>query len=147
LCAADLLLIPCDMSVLALEGVGDMLAALDTVRTRLSRHVSLAGVLATRVDGRVKQLNAAIERSFADIHQGRLLLTRIPQSSALNKAHLCGRPVFELAPASPGAQAYLALARELAPCLGLTAAPAEAEAAPVVTALRSAMPRRSAAGA
>ncbi|MEM6731300.1 MAG: AAA family ATPase, partial [Myxococcota bacterium] len=34
LCASHALLVPCDMSVLALEGVGDILQAVDTLRRR-----------------------------------------------------------------------------------------------------------------
>ncbi len=119
LCAADQLLVPTDMSVLALEGVGDILAAVETVRTRLSRHVELLGVLATRLDRRATQVNATMQQSFTDLYGDRLLTTVVPQSSALNKAHLAGKPIFDFARTSPGAVAYAELADELRPRLGL----------------------------
>ncbi|MBI5511868.1 MAG: ParA family protein [Deltaproteobacteria bacterium] len=119
LCAADFLLVPTDMSVLALEGVGDILAAVDTVRSRLGRHLEILGILATRVDRRATQVNGAIEQSFADLYGDRLMATRVPASSAVNKAHLAGKPIFEFARHSPAAIAYDALTDEVAGRLGL----------------------------
>jgi chromosome partitioning protein len=119
LCAADHLLVPTDMSVLALEGVGDILAAVNTLRLRLSRRIELLGILATRLDRRATQTNATIGQSFVDLYGSRLLTTRIPQSSALNRAHMEGKPIFEYASSSPGAVAYHDLADELGPALGL----------------------------
>ncbi|MEE8408090.1 MAG: ParA family protein [Myxococcota bacterium] len=113
LCAADQLLVPTDMSVLALEGVGDILGAVDTLRNRLSRRIELCGILATRIDRRATQINGTIRQSFADLYGDRLLETEIPQSAALNKAHLAGKPIFEYAGGSPGAVGYDDLADEL----------------------------------
>lgn len=122
LCAADYLLVPTDMSVLALEGVGDILNTVETLRTRLQRRVQVAGILTTRFDKRTTQLNQAIEQSFADLYGAsvRVFETRIPQSSTINKAHLAGESIFDHAPSSPAALAYKALAREVAPLIGLS---------------------------
>lgn len=119
LCAADYLLVPSDMSVLALEGVTDIFHAVETLRSRLGRRLEVAGIVATRFDKRLSQMNQTIEQSFADLHGGQLLGTRIPQSSALNKAHLAGQPIFEFDPKSSGAEAYANLASELSPRLGV----------------------------
>lgn len=119
LCAADQLLVPADMSVLALEGVGDILGTLETVRHRLQRPIELLGVVATRVDRRATRTNDTITESFADLYGDALLQTQIPQSSAVNQAHLAGKPIFEYAKRSPGAGAYARLASELAARLGL----------------------------
>ncbi len=126
LCAADYLLVPCDMSILALEGVTDILTTVETLRSRLGRHLQLAGIVATRYDKRSSQMNEAIEESMADLHGGQLLGTRIPQSSALNKAHLHGKPIFAFDGRSVGAVAYSNLANELAPRLGIRLPRAEA---------------------
>jgi chromosome partitioning protein len=128
LCAADHLLVPTDMSVLALEGVSDILTAVDTLRTRLGRKLAVCGIVATRFDKRTTQLNAAIEQSFADLYGNsvRLLATRIPQSSTVNKAHLAGEPTFDHAPSSPAAIAYKELAVEVAPLIGLASLVPEA---------------------
>ncbi len=132
LCAADQLLVPTDMSVLALEGVGDILSALDTLRTRLSRHVDLLGILATRIDRRATMVNNTIQQSMGDLYGNHMLQTSVPQCSALNKAHLAGKPIFEFARTSTGALAYAAIADELRPKLGL--APIVNEAAKIATA-------------
>jgi chromosome partitioning protein len=119
LCAAHHLLVPCDMSVLALEGVSDILAAVATLRDRLQRKLDLAGIVITRYDKRATQVNEAIDKSFVELYAGSLLGTRIPQSAAVNKAHLAGEPVFDFDARSPGAKGYAALVDELAPRLGL----------------------------
>ena len=123
LCAADQLLIPCDMSILALEGVGDMLAAVETLRTRLSRHVHVAGIVATRVDGRTTRMNSDIQESFQDLFGDTLLKTRIPLNSAVNKAHLAGKPVWNFDKRASGAIAYNELGDELSNGLGLNRKP------------------------
>jgi chromosome partitioning protein len=128
LCAADHLLVPTDMSVLALEGVGDILNAVETVRARLGRQIEVLGILATRVDRRATSMNGTIEQSFADLYGDRLLKTHVPQSSALNKAHLAGKPIFDFAKSSPGAVAYDALGDELSESLGLSVAQVAARA-------------------
>jgi len=114
LCAADWLLVPSDMSVLALEGVGDILGAVETVRDRLGRSLDVLGIVATRVDRRATRTNATIEQGFNDLFGQKLLATRIPQSSALNKAHMAGRSIFAADRRSAGAQAYAELAQEIA---------------------------------
>ena len=119
LCAADALLVPSDMSVLALEGVTDIIGTVDTLRSRLDRQIEVCGILATRFDKRATQMNQTIEQSFTDLYGDRLLKTHIPQTSAINRSHMAGQPIFDFDPRSPGAEAYAALAEELAPRLGL----------------------------
>ena len=86
----------------------------------LQRQLDVLGILATRVDGRATRMNSDIEESVNDLYGNRMLKTRIPQSSPLNKAHLAGKHIFNFAPRSPGAVAYANLAAELAPRLALS---------------------------
>ena len=120
LCAADHLLIPSDMSVLALEGVGDILHAVETVRKRLGRTIKIAGVLLTRVDKRATRINTTMENSFGEHYRNLILRTRIPQSTEVNRAHVVQKSVLHYARSSSGAVAYRALAEELAPRIQLT---------------------------
>jgi chromosome partitioning protein len=113
LCAADQLLIPSDMSVLALQGIGDILTAADTVQRRLGRSLRVLGILATRFDGRTKRANETIINEVTELYGDCLLETRIPQSSALNRAHIAGKPIFDFDANSPGAAAYDKLAGEI----------------------------------
>jgi len=140
LCAADQLLIPCDMSILALEGVGDMLLAVETLRTRLSRHIQVAGIVATRVDARATRMNAEIEASFVDLFGDKLMATRIPQSSAINRAHLAGTPIYDFDRRSAGAVAYTKLVEELLGPLGLSTLPPSVGSSPIT---RTGSPNRA----
>lgn len=119
LCAADHLLVPTDMSILALEGVADILGTVDTLRARLNRPIALCGIVATRFDQRLSQANEALMGQAAQTWGDKLLRTRIPQTASVNRAHMNGQSIFEYAPRSPGASAYRALAQELCPLLGL----------------------------
>ena len=56
---------------------------------------------------------------MTDLYGDLLLQTKIPQCSAVNKAHMAGRPIFTFDGRSPGAVAYSLLAEELAPRLAL----------------------------
>ena len=125
------------MSILALEGVGDILTAVETLRTRLSRHIQVAGIVATRVDGRTTRMNSDIQQSFQDLFGNALLKTKIPLNSAVNKAHLAGKPVWNFDKRSPGATAYNALGEELRNGLGLQNAPSSRTATQATMAYQS----------
>lgn len=120
LCAADHLLVPTDMSALALEGVHDIIACVANLRSTLARPIEVCGIVATRYDKRLLTANAAITASMTELWGDRLLRTQIPQSSSLNAAHMAGAPIFDFAPKSLGAAAYSALADELMPLLRLS---------------------------
>ncbi len=113
LCAAEHVIIPADMSVLALEGVSDMLDTVTTLRKRLGQSLNVLGILATRVDVRTKRINESISQSFRDMFAEALFATQIPQNASLNRAHMQGQSVFQYAITSPGAIAYRALAHEV----------------------------------
>ncbi len=126
LVAADEVLVPCDMSILAFEGVADLLATIETVNVRLRQQLDVLGILRTRVDRRTTQINEAIEQAL-EFNYGDLLLdTEIPINSALAKAQAAGLSIFQYQPRARGARAYSALAAEAAERLGLSAAPAVA---------------------
>ncbi|MCA9544130.1 MAG: ParA family protein [Myxococcales bacterium] len=113
LLAADEVLVPCDMSLLALEGVADLLDTVQTVNTRLRHPLDVAGVLRTRVDTRNVKQNEAIDGALRDNFGGLVLDTVIPVNSALAQAQTEGQPIERFQPRSRGAVAYRALAAEL----------------------------------
>jgi len=126
LVAADEVLVPCDMSILAFEGVADLLATIETVNVRLRQQLDVLGILRTRVDRRTTQINDAIEQAL-QLNYGDLLLdTEIPINSALAKAQAAGLSIFQYQPRARGARAYAALAAEVAERLGLAETPAVA---------------------
>ena len=113
LCAADFCVIPCEMSVLAFEGVTDLLNTVETVNERLNKGLKVLGVLFTRVDGRNITMNQLIEENLKNYFKGHIFKTRIAVNTDLNKAQLDGVPVFKYAPSSTGSNNYAALADEV----------------------------------
>ena len=113
LCAAHHVLVPCEMSVLAFEGVTDLLDTLETVNERLNTTLKMLGVLFTRVDGRNLTMNQLVEENLKNYFKGNIFKSRITVNTDLNKAQLEGRPVFQFAPSSSGSINYSALAEEV----------------------------------
>ena len=113
LVAADHVLVPCDMSILAFEGVADLIGTVQTVNLRLGQHLEVAGILRTRVDGRTRQINDAIGGALADNYGPLLLDTIIPINSALAKSQAAGLSIFQFDRRSRGAESYSQLALEL----------------------------------
>jgi chromosome partitioning protein len=121
LVAANHVLVPCDMSILAFEGVADLLGTVRIVNERLRHPLQVLGILRTRVDGRTQQINDAIGGALDDNYRSLLLETAIPVNSALAQAQAAGKSIFQYSPNSRGALAYKALAREVTDRLGMAA--------------------------
>lgn len=111
--AADWLLVPCDLSVLALEGVDDLMATLQNLQLVFGKGPQLLGILHTRVDRRNAKQNAAIRRAMQERYAGLTLQTEISTNTALSAAQLAGETVFAHAPDSTGARDYAALGAEV----------------------------------
>ncbi len=110
--ASDFLLIPCDLSALALEGMEGILEVVDTVNFRLNHPLRLLGVLTTRVDRRNLVMNEAVFGRLKEVFSDKLFRTQISVNTDLNKAQLAGKPIFTYARSSAGAKDYQALAEE-----------------------------------
>lgn len=113
LVASDYCLVPCEMSVLAFEGVNDLIETLETVNERLNKRLKLLGVVMTRVDIRNLSMNRVIEENLKNYFKGKVLKTQIYINTALNKAQLEGKPIFDFAPSSSGSHNYHQLADEV----------------------------------
>lgn len=113
LLAAHGVLVPCDMSILALEGVADLLDAVAVVQTRLRHPIEIEGILRTRFDARNTAINEAVGQALVDNFGDWLLDTVIPVNSALAKAQTAGESIFDFDPRARGAAAYRDLAAEL----------------------------------
>jgi chromosome partitioning protein len=111
LTAADAVLVPLQCEYYALEGSTQLLATIDLVRDHLHPTLALDGVVLTMYDARTR-LSADVEAE-ARRHLGSTVYeTVIPRSVRLSEAPSHGRPITQYAPASRGAEAYTALARE-----------------------------------
>jgi chromosome partitioning protein len=113
LAAADRVLIPVQAEYLALEGLVQFLDTLSLVRRELNPPLELSGLIITMHDERTR-LSIDVERDLRD-HFGELVFeTVIPRSVKVAESPSYGEPVNGHAPGSRGAQAYRALAAELA---------------------------------
>jgi len=113
LMAANGVIIPCEMSILALAGVADLMEVAETLRDRLDHEVRPLGILPTRVDRRNSRVTGAVLHELESRFAGLVTRTRIPVSTALAQAQMAGIPVFDFDPDSPGAKAYRSLAGEV----------------------------------
>jgi chromosome partitioning protein len=112
LAAADALLIPLQCEYFALEGLSQLLATVERVKETLNPSLEVDSVLLTMYDSRLnlsRQVVADAREHFGD----RVFTTVIPRNIRLAEAPSFGKPIIVYDVASVGAQAYLAVAREL----------------------------------
>src|SRR5687768_10809995 len=112
LVAADAVLIPLNCEYFALEGLADLVATLRRVRATLNPALDIAGVLMTMYDERTN-LGQQVARDIRAFFQDRVYATVIPRNIRLGEAPSHGMPAILYDVKSRGAEAYLALAREV----------------------------------
>lgn len=113
LTAADAVIVPVQCEYLALEGLGQLMYTIDLVRDSLNPRLSLLGVLLTMHDGRTNLSNQVMEE-VRNHFPGLTFETVIPRNIRLTEAPSYGKSILEYDPSSRGAQAYAALAQEVA---------------------------------
>lgn len=113
LVAADSVLIPCDMSILSLDGVSAIMETIGTVKEMLNPSLQLLGLVRTRLDRRNQTVNRTIDDTLRTQYGAHLLETVIGISTAIAKAQHEGLTVFHHAPKNQGAQSYKNLADEV----------------------------------
>jgi chromosome partitioning protein len=123
LVAADAVLIPLNCEYFALEGLADLVATLRRVRGTFNPTLDIAGVLLTMYDERTN-LGQQVTRDIRAFFQDRVYSTVIPRNVRLGEAPSHGMPAILYDVKSRGAEAYLALAREV---LARDAAPTNTE--------------------
>jgi len=112
LTAADGVLVPLQCEYFALEGMSELLATVERVQGGLNRRLALSGILLTMYDDRTnlsRDVADEIRRHFSD----RVFETVVPRNIRLAEAPSHGLPIFQYDIKSRGAEAYLALAREV----------------------------------
>ena len=112
LVAADAVLIPLNCEYFALEGLADLVATLRRVRAAFNPALDIAGVLMTMYDERTN-LGQQVSRDIRAFFQDRVFDTVIPRNIRLGEAPSHGMPAILYDVKSRGAEAYLALAREV----------------------------------
>ncbi|MFO1541086.1 MAG: ParA family protein [Chloroflexota bacterium] len=112
LTAAGSVLIPLQCEFFALEGLSQILETIDLVRSHLNPDLHLRGVLLTMADARTT-LSGAVADEVRGKLGAQVFTTVIPRNVRLAEAPSHGLPIATYRPASPGGQAYAALAAEL----------------------------------
>ena len=112
LVAADAVVIPLNCEYFALEGLADLVATLRRVRAAFNPGLDIAGVLMTMYDERTN-LGQQVSRDIRAFFQDRVYNTVIPRNIRLGEAPSHGMPAILYDVKSRGAEAYLALAREV----------------------------------
>jgi chromosome partitioning protein len=112
LTAADDCIIPVQAEFYALEGLAQLTNVIWRVRDALNPTLHVGGVLVTMFDGRTRlalEVIGELERYFPE----QMFKTQIPRNVRLSEAPSYGKPVILFDVKSRGAQAYLAVAREM----------------------------------
>ena len=111
--AAGELLIPIQCEYYALEGLSQLLGSVRMIQKHLNPKLHLSTILLTMYDGRTRlaqQVAEEVRTHFPD----EVLRTIIPRSVRVSEAPSFGQTVITHDPTSPGAIAYLAVAKEVA---------------------------------
>ncbi len=113
LAAADGVLVPVQCEFYALEGIAQLVRTVELVRRTVNPTLEVAAVVLTMYDPRTN-LSEQVAREVRAYFGGKVASTVVPRSVRLAEAPSHGKPVMLYDPHSKGAQAYEALATELA---------------------------------
>jgi chromosome partitioning protein len=112
LVAADAVLIPLHCEYFALEGLADLVGTIRRVRAALNPSLDIEGVLLTMFDERTN-LGQQVATDVRQFFKEKVFRTVIPRNVRLGEAPSHGLPVILYDVKSRGAEAYIALAREV----------------------------------
>jgi chromosome partitioning protein len=112
LVAADTVLIPLHCEYFALEGLADLVTTVRRVRAALNPSLEIEGVLLTMYDERTN-LGQQVATDVRGFFKEKVFRTVIPRNVRLGEAPSHGIPAILYDGKSRGAEAYLALAREV----------------------------------
>jgi chromosome partitioning protein len=112
LCAAQEVLIPLQCEFFALEGIVKLLQTYEQVKKKLNTQLTLLGVVLTMFDVR-NRLSRDVKNEVHRCFPEHLFDTVIPRNVRLSEAPSHGRSIIHYDIKSKGAEAYLALAKEV----------------------------------
>jgi chromosome partitioning protein len=114
LVAADSVIIPIQAEFYALEGMADLLEAIQLVETRLKSPSPIKGILLTLYDSRTRlgrDVYSNVKEYFGSTEY--IFKTTIPRNVTLAEAPSHGKPCIIYDTESSGSQAYIELAKEI----------------------------------
>lgn len=112
LAASDGVLVPLQCEYFALEGIKELLQTINQVRGGLNPRLRITGIVLTMYDDRTN-LARDVAREVRTHFPSQVYDTIVPRNVRLAEAPSHGLPVLQYDIRSRGAQAYLALAREM----------------------------------
>jgi len=112
LTAATEVLIPVQAEYYALEGLSQLTKVVGRIRDQFNPGLRISGVLVTLYDGRTRLATEVLDEVNA-FFPSNVFRTQIPRNVRLSEAPSYGKPVILFDVKSRGAQAYIALAREV----------------------------------
>jgi chromosome partitioning protein len=112
LAAAQELLIPIQCEYYALEGLTQLLETYAIVRKRLNPELKLSTIVLTMFDGRTRLAND-VASSVRSHFPRELIDIPIPRAVRISEAPSYGQTVMTYDPVSPGAIAYMQIAKEI----------------------------------
>ncbi|MDP7691218.1 MAG: ParA family protein, partial [Vicinamibacterales bacterium] len=112
LVAADAVLIPLNCEYFALEGLAELMATMGRVQAGLNPELEIEGVLLTMADTRTR-LGQQVAMEVRQHFKEKVYATTIPRNVRLGEAPSHGLPAILYDVRSTGAEAYVALAREM----------------------------------
>lgn len=112
LVACDSMMVPMQSEYYAMEGLSVITSLIHSLRDNGSNpDLDINGIVITMYDVRTN-LASEVDREVREVFEDRVYNTRIPRNVRLSEAPSYGQPVIQYAPASTGAEAYRALAKE-----------------------------------
>jgi chromosome partitioning protein len=112
LTAAHSVLIPVQCEYYAMEGLGQLLKTVQRIREAYNPELRVEGILFTMYDGRTN-LSQQVVEEIRGYFQQQVFSVVVPRNVVLAEAPSHGQPVILYNIGSSGAQAYLALAKEV----------------------------------
>ena len=113
LTASDGVIVPLECEYFALRGVALLKTTIDKVRERLNPKLSVDGVLGTMFDGRTLHGREVMQR-LVEAWGDTVFHTVIRRTVKFSDSTVAGEPITSYASASPAADAYRQLAKEVA---------------------------------
>ncbi|MBI2552016.1 AAA family ATPase [Candidatus Uhrbacteria bacterium] len=117
LVAADAVLIPVQAEYFALEGMGQLISVIQLVQQGLNQNLQVLGALITMYAGAQRLSNEVLSELYRYFPR-KIFRAVVPRTVKLAEAPASGKTIFEHAPSSRGAKAYLHLASEVAAVCG-----------------------------
>lgn len=112
--ASDSVIIPIQAEFYALEGMADLIQAMDLVKTRLNSPSPIKGILLTLYDSRTRlgrDVYNNVKQYFGETEK--IFKTTIPRNVKLAEAPSHGKPCILYDEECSGTDAYLKLAKEI----------------------------------